>query len=310
MKRAWGLVFLTWLLLLLPAVAREAIIDEAKILDSRSMEQVQRLADDIQSNFGKDVVVVTVDRVEGTPQQHAEKLFSQQNVNGVLIYVAPNQKQLGILPGRNTAQLFPRTVTGPIRESMLSRFRQNDYGGGIVEGVQRVRGVLANAPTKGAGAAAAPPVAERRSGGGGGFFLGLLGLMPLLFLGLGAFLLFRMFRGARRLRQAYPSDQHYPAGYGHGHGYGQGYGRHPYPVGAGGPMGGGGGFLSGMLGGLGGAMLGNAMYDHFRGGDAGGGMAAGSSDPGWGTSDAGSAGAGDFSDFGGGGGDFGGGGEW
>lgn len=308
MKRAWALVLLTWLLLLLPAFAREAIIDEAKILDSRSMEQVQRLSDDIQSNFGKDVVVVTVDRVDGTPQQHAEKLFAQQKVNGVLIYVAPNQKQLGILPGRNTAQLFPRTVTGPIRESMLSRFRQNDYSGGIVEGVQRVRSVFADAPSKGEGAGAVAPAAERRGGGGGGFFLGLLGLMPLLFLGLGAFLLFRMFRGARRLRQAYPADQHYPGGsYGHGQGYGHGYGRHPYPVGAGGPMGSGGGFLSGMLGGLGGAMLGNAMYDRFRGGDA----PAGSSDPGWGASDAGSAGGGDFSDFGGGGGDFGGGGgEW
>lgn len=278
------LSFLAFLLLWLPAAARDAVIDGANILDARSKQQVQRIAADIEQMTGKELLVVTVDKVQGTAPQHAQQIFREQSLNGVLIYVAPHSHELGILPGNKTAQLFPRSVTGPIRQSMLEKFRQNDYSGGVVEGVQRVRSVFADAPSADRGVSRTAVPAEERHDSS-------FSWLPVVLLFGGILLAFSWLRRRRVSRS-----------------YGGGY-RRPYPAGAGYPIAGGqgGGFFSGVLGGLGGAMLGNAIYDHFRP-HAGAGPAV---DPGpsWGDSDSGLAAGGDFgaADFGGG--DFGGGGD-
>ena len=300
-------VLLILLLTMLPALAREAVLDEAGILDANARQQIQRIADDIREQTGKDLTIVTVKKVENSAPQHAQQIFEKQGLNGVLIYIAPNEHQLGILPGRNTDDAFPRTVTGPIKERMLERFRANDYGGGAVAGAESVRDVMVNAPTAQSGATTAP--ARQESGGGG---IGW-GWLPILFLIGAAFLFFRFIRG---LFRGFRGGQQLAYGHGHGHGQGRGgYGSYPmgpgYPAGSGYPTGGsGGGFWSGMLGGLGGAVLGNTMYDYFRGHQSGQAVDP-AADPGWGASDAGVAGGGDFGgwDAGGGGGDFGGGGD-
>lgn len=298
------LALMATLFLCLPAWARDAVRDEAGVLDASTRQQVQGVADEIERTAGKQLLVVTVKQVDGTASAHAHKIFAEEKLNGMLIYIAPSQHELGLLPGRSTEAIFPRSVTGPIRDAMKAQFRNQDFNGGVLTGAQRVRDVFVTSP-KTVTTAPSQRTGERtreRAASGGGF-----SWLPLLLLGGGAFLLFRMMSRSRS-RGGYDSGGYGQPGYGQP-GYGQpGYGPNPGS--------GGGGFMSSLLGGVGGALLGNAVYDHFRHdgqtSDAGGSYdAGGSSDASWTSDDSGSAGGGDFGSFdsGGGGGDFGGGGD-
>lgn len=314
--------------LLLPAgvlAAPGPVLDQADVLSADTERRLRTIADEIRSASGKDLLVVTVPRVEGSPQEHSDRLFREHGLDGVLIYVAPEERQLGLVPGQNTESLFPRRETAPIRQRMLAHFAKGDYDAGVLEGARDVQqvfsrgaGTVLGGPDMGEAEAApapAPAPAERRGGGFSWAFL----LIPLLLGGL-VFLLFLGFvfslvRGLFRRRHAQP------AGWGGRHGegvpgagpYTRGMGGGPvYGPGYGGGFGsGGGGFWPSVFGGLGGAMAGSALYDWMTPdrptptGDV-----SAPSDLGWQQSDLGGAGGGDFGSWdAGGGGDFGGGGE-
>ena len=98
---------------------------------------------------------------------------------------------------------------------------------------------------------------------------GKFGLGTLLVIGLGIFgvlLLLRVLGGLFNRGAGYPAQMGM-GGMRPGMGPGPGYGGPGY--GYGGPRGG--GFFSGMLGGLGGALAGNWLYDQFSGRHAGAG---------------------------------------
>jgi uncharacterized protein len=316
----------------LPAAASDFVQDQAGMFSAGTVAQLNERIANFNAATGKGIVVITTPSLGGASlQSAAESAFSQQAINGVLIFIARDDRRDIILPDRAGAQAgwFAPSVVREIRLAMEDQFRSANYDAGITGAVGALLGIYR---------AHAGGIRQPASGPASAPYQGTLpasrgGHVPMFWwviIAVGGFLILRsLMRGAAASRYsgggAAPPGAAQPgsapaAGYGPGPGYGYG------------GFGGGGSFWSGLLGGLGGAWLGNEL---FRGGggsiapteagqiapDAGGGW-AGTDSAGWqsdaGQADPGAASSGDWSgggfgdsgggsDFGGGGGDSGGG---
>ena len=319
------------------SAAEQPIQDGAQMFSPATVSQLDQEIGAFTAQTGKQIVVVTVPSLNGKPlADAAQAVFQQQNINGMLIFIAKDDRKDYFLPDTATAQFFPESTLASIRQSMESLFKAEDYDGGITAAVNGVlsifRAHLNSAPANGATnnypvPSNAHQYVRRSSGGISHVFIWIV-LIVIGYLILRS--IFRAMSGPR-----YYGGPGVPPGAG---GPGPGYGGPGYG-GYGGPgyYGGGGGFWSGLLGGLGGAWLGNEMFGNrgttiveqpggnvmptdqggsWGGGDAGGwANDAGQADTGAGSGgDWGGGGFGGGGDFGGGGfgggGDGGGGGGW
>jgi uncharacterized membrane protein YgcG len=307
-----------------PAVARDFVLDQAGMFSSETVSQLNTRISNFNGQTGKEIVVLTTPSLGGsTLQQAAAAAFSQQNVNGVLIFIARDDRKDIIVPDRAGAQAgwFTPDVLRSIRTSMEAQFRSENYDAGVSGAVDSVlsiyRAHLGSLRQNGASGAA---LAAPQNVQSGGIHIAMFWWIIIAIVG---FLILRSILRAMSSPRSYggapgaPPGGAPPANPGYGPAPGYGYGG----------FGGGGSFWSGLLGGLGGAWLGNEL---FRGG--GGGFAptqagqlppdsGGDGGAGWqsdaGQADMGGASGGDWSgggfgdsgggDFGGGGGDTGGG---
>lgn len=306
-------------LLPLPAAARDFVQDQGGMFSASTIAQLNQRLSNFNAQTGKEVVVVTVPSLNGaTLPDAASSAFSSQSVNGVLIFIAKSDRRDIIVPDRAGSRWFTADVTRGIRQAMEAQFRTENYDAGITAAVDGVLNVYrahmgslqsqSNAGYSGSGTAAT-------QSGNGGFHLSMFWWIIIAVVG---------FMVLRSIMRSMSGPRYYGGAPGAGApgpmpGYGGGYGY----------GGGGGSFWSGMLGGLGGAWLGNEIFGQH----AGGGMVAPADasqmaqgdTSGWqsdaGQADMGGASSGDWSgggfgdsgggfgggDFGGGGGDSGGG---
>jgi uncharacterized protein len=316
--RPFAAAFALAALLPLPAAARDFVQDQAGMFSASTVAQLNSRISNFNAQTGKEVDVVTVPSLGGaTLQNAAQSAFSSQNVNGVLIFIAKDDRKDIIVPDRAGAQSgwFTPDVLRGIRQSMEAQFRSENFDAGITAAVDGVLNVYrahtgslrTNSNT---GYSRAPANATPSNGG---FHLSVFWWIIIAIVG---FLILRSILRSMSGPRSYGGAPGAPGpmpGYGGGYGYGGG---------------GGGSFWSGLLGGLGGAWLGNEIFGQHGGGLASPADAAQGSDTGGGwQSDAGQAdtsggSAGDWSgggfggdsgggfgggDFGGGGGDSGGG---
>jgi uncharacterized membrane protein YgcG len=308
-----------------PALAARSsyVIDQAAMLSPDAVTRINSEVSSLAAQTGKEVVVQTVATTAGVPiRDAASKAFSDQGVNGVLIFIAKDDRKDFIMSDRAGTQAgwFSPEIFAPIYSAMGAQFKNGDYDGGVTTAVESILGIYrSHLNSFGNGNGAPAPLRQQTASTAnypatGGFHLSMFWLIVLLVV---AFLVIRsILRAMSAPRAGYGGPPVAPGAPGYGsQGYGPGYGG----------MGGGGSFFSGLLGGLGGAFLGNEL---FRGGggslgggggtDQGGSWGGGNapSDGGGWTSDAGAGdassggGGGDWSGggFDGGGGDFGGGG--
>jgi uncharacterized membrane protein YgcG len=317
-----------------PALARTSyVVDDAHLLSQSAIAQINQQVETFQAQTGKEVVVVTTPSLDGaTPTAAIERSFAQQQVNGVEIFIAKDEKVIRVAGDTASHQFFPSFQ--PIVDAMRPSFNQGDFDQGVETGVELVintyEGHASSLRRSAPVSTTYTPVIQHRSSGGG--FMGLIIWIVILAV------IFFVIRGIFRAMAGPRSYGPGPGGPGYGPG-GPGYGGPGYGgPGYGGYGGyGGGGFWSGLLGGLGGAWLGNEMFGgnrgttiveepgnyagndpNYSGGDAGGWQ----SDPGqidtsniggggWGgDSGGGGGGWGGGGDFGGGGGGDSGGGGW
>ncbi len=298
-----------------PALARTSYVnDGAGLFSASTVSSLNNTIGDFSQQTGKEVVVVTVPSLDGaTPQAAAEKVFAQQQVNGVLVFLSKAEKVQGVVPDRAASAFFPRGEIDSIRAAMRGYFRTGDFDTGITTGINLV---IDQYRSHARSAGAAPvrrqlaPNASTQSFGGG------MSLFWLILILIAGFLIIRaVFRAMSRPRMMPPG---YGGPGGPGAPGGQGYGGPGY---GGGYGGGGGGFFSGLLGGLGGAFLGNELFNRGGGGLGTGGVenaGVAGTDPGvgqdaggWqndaGQADMSNASFGDYGSSGGGFGDSGGG---
>jgi uncharacterized membrane protein YgcG len=312
----------------LPAFARDSFVaDNAHLLSDATISAINAKVADFNATAHKEVFVDTEPTVDGaTPQAAAEKIFAQQQINGVLIYVAKSPKTIGVVPDRAASRFFPATSTSAIRTAIASGFNSGDFNGGISNGVDLTLsqyrshlGALTQKKASYAPIGSGENVRSSQAGFNLSWIWVLIVLAVIFFIIRG---IFRAMAGPRMMPPGYGGGGGGGPmmGGGYGPGYGGGYGG-----------GGGGSFWSGLMGGLGGAFLGNELFGGGRRDDFGGNQAGVAdqgqsqvdnsgfqSDPGqadmgnasfggWGGGDSGGGGWGD-SGGGGGGGDFGGGG--
>ncbi len=242
----------------LPAFAAGFVIDEAHMFSPATIDQINQRNQQMLQSVKKEVLVITVPSVNGAWQQAAQGYLGSRPVNGVLIFIDKGAHKTYVGVGNKTKEVFGEDRKAALKQTINDQFKQGRFDDGILAGMTYVQNTLQSAVPATRGGQYSAPMGRPQpapSGGGIGFGGILVGLIVL-------WIIWSIIKAVFR-RNAYGGG----VGYGGG-GYPAG-GQGPYgaaPMGGGYPVqqGGGGGFLSSLLGGAGGAFLGNALYDRFE----------------------------------------------
>lgn len=124
--------------------------DFAGILNASTKGELDGLLDDLERKTSAEVAVAVVPSLGGMPvEEYANRLFKEWGIgqakqdNGVLVLVAPNEREMRIEVGYGLEGVLPDGLAGEIiRDQFLPRFRDNDYPGGIRDGVRRVAEIV------------------------------------------------------------------------------------------------------------------------------------------------------------------------
>ena len=126
------------------------VTDLANVIDAGTESELDRRLDQLEQQTSHEVAVVTVPSLGGTTvEDYADRLFREWGIgqakqdNGVLVLVAPNEREMRIEVGYGLEGILPDGLAGEIiRDNFIPRFRANDYDGGIRDGVLRVADIV------------------------------------------------------------------------------------------------------------------------------------------------------------------------
>jgi uncharacterized protein len=144
------------LMLAVPAAAQTfpqlsgRVVDEAGILDQSARVTLTARLADLEAKTTDQLVVVTVRSLQGlTIEDFGVRLGRQWKIgqkdknNGVLLIVAPTDRKVRIEVGYGLEGVLPDAVANfIIQQSILPRFRANDFPDGIARGVDDIIRVL------------------------------------------------------------------------------------------------------------------------------------------------------------------------
>ena len=124
--------------------------DFAELLDPPTRAALEQRLKDVETKTSSEIAVATVKSLDGMSiEDYANRLFKEWGVgqektdNGVLILVAPNQREMRIEVGYGLEGVLPDGLAGEIRDQQfLPKFRDNDYPGGITDGVNRIADIV------------------------------------------------------------------------------------------------------------------------------------------------------------------------
>lgn len=121
--------------------------DLAKVIDSSSAAELDRLIRTLQAATGDVVVVATVDTFApyATIEEYAVRMFERAGIgtrkgdNGLLVLLAVKDRRVRIEVGYGLEEFIADGFAGDtIRTQMLPAFRDGNYGRGLVAGTTRV----------------------------------------------------------------------------------------------------------------------------------------------------------------------------
>lgn len=126
------------------------VVDAAQILPASTEAELTRISERHEAKTGNQLVVVTAPRLDGEPiEEFGVRLGRAWGIgqagknNGVLLIVAPNDRQVRIEVGYGLEGDLPDAVARLIIESsILPRFRAGDIPGGVRRGFEDVVAVL------------------------------------------------------------------------------------------------------------------------------------------------------------------------
>jgi uncharacterized protein len=150
------LAVIAFFALLLPALALDfpaltgRVVDEANILDPATRAALTDKLAALEAKSTDQLVVVTLKSLQGTAIEDLGyqlgrrwQIGQKDKNNGVLLIVAPNDKQVRIEVGYGLEGTLTDAVSRLIIENgILPRFRANDIPGGITRGVDDIISVL------------------------------------------------------------------------------------------------------------------------------------------------------------------------
>ena len=165
--------------------------DFAQVLDGPDRATLEHQLDDLERATSAEVALVTVTSLEGrTVEDYATALFNTWGIgkkdrdNGVLVLVCVPERAMRIEVGYGLEGIMPDGLAGAIiRQTILPRFRGNDYRGGILDGMARVIDVVRRNETL---TQAQRDALDREAADAGKSWIGALFLS--IFVGVGAFM--------------------------------------------------------------------------------------------------------------------------
>lgn len=271
-----------------PARAQTGVTDDAKMFTDGAVWKADDELAGVARETGWQIVLQTINSLDG--QLERDRAVSEARklgIHGLYVLIARKEHKVWLQPSSSAQATFTRERIGSIRDALTSAFRRSEFDQGLLQAVEEIskdarlrprRSREAEAPAQGP---ANPPQAPAAPEGTNVTWLVIGGAVVLVLL----WLVSRAFRRPQaapaRMAPQGPAQApagNPPGGYAPrpgpapgGYGYGPGQAPAPGPGYPGGPAYGpaappprqGGGFVSGMLGGLGGAVVGNILYDKF-----------------------------------------------
>ncbi len=169
MTRRWapafaGVTILFWLALLFaaPAAAQSfpqltgRVVDQANLLPATRELDLAAKSEALEKQTGRQLVVATVASLEGrTIEDYGYRLGRQWQIgregedDGVILLVAPNEKKVRIETGYGARVFLTDAMSSVIiRNSILPRFRQGDFAGGIQAGADQIIKLMSLSPAE------------------------------------------------------------------------------------------------------------------------------------------------------------------
>ena len=151
------------------------VVDQANLLDPAKEAALTAKLAAVEQRSGRQFVVATLASLEGRTIEdygyrlgRAWQIGDQAKDDGVLLIVAPNERKVRIETGYGARVFLTDAVSSVIiRNSILPRFKANDYPGGIAAGVDAIITTLNLPPAEAARRAKQIGAAEAQRGQGG-----------------------------------------------------------------------------------------------------------------------------------------------
>jgi uncharacterized protein len=124
--------------------------DFSNLLNAETRTELEELLRATEAETTAEIAVAIVPSLDGmTVEEYANRLFREWGIgkedvdNGVLVLVAPTQREMRLEVGYGLEPVLPDGLAGEIiRTNFLPHFREDRYAAGITEGVTRVVDVV------------------------------------------------------------------------------------------------------------------------------------------------------------------------
>jgi uncharacterized protein len=166
------------------------VVDQANLLSPEQELDISAKSEALEKQSRAQLVVVTVNslerrRIEDYSYQLGRHwgIGQEKKDDGVLLVVAPNERKVWIATGYGARVRLTDAVASIIyRESIIPRFREGDYAGGIAAGVDQIVKVMTLPQAEAERQAnQASRQQEQRAGSGGGFMPFAFWLIVIIF---------------------------------------------------------------------------------------------------------------------------------
>jgi uncharacterized protein len=126
-------------------VYRGWVTDTANILSPETQATLDQMISKLEAENGTEIAVVTVPDTapSATPKQFATQLFKYWGIgkkgidNGVLFLISKDDRRVEIETGYGIEKILPNARVGDIiNEEIIPRFKQDDFAGGTLAGIQ------------------------------------------------------------------------------------------------------------------------------------------------------------------------------
>ena len=146
------------------------VTDLAHVIDPSTKAQLETLCAEVQQKTGAQIAVVTVDSLDGeSKENYATDLYqhlgvgSKQSNRGVLVLLAPKERQYRIEVGYGLEPVINDARAGDIGRAMVPDLRRQDYSAAVLLAVQQLAQLIAadkGVQLNSVPAAARPPTAS------------------------------------------------------------------------------------------------------------------------------------------------------
>jgi uncharacterized protein len=126
------------------------VIDLAQVINPATRQKIEMLATEVQQKTGAQIAVVTVNSLEGqTREDYAADLYKHLGIgakgkdNGVLILIAPKERQYKIEIGYGLEPVINDARAGDVGRTMVPDLRKGDYSAAALTGAVGVAQFIA-----------------------------------------------------------------------------------------------------------------------------------------------------------------------